>query len=511
MIQGKAWLAAVTIYLCLLVGMGLTPEQHRGKQIFLSGTSTRGEEITARIGADNSSVPAAILPCASCHGRDGRGHPEGGISPSNIAWDVLTKPYAVTSAAGRQRSPYTETLLKRAIVMGVDSSGNPLQTTMPRFQMKLTDLDDLVAYLHILGAETDPGITDSELRLGVVLAAGPWFAETRAAVRFVLEAWQRDINARGGIFGRKLVLRFLEPPENSGARMAAVREFIEHESLFALLASAIAGVDREMAALMSEKEVPVVGAFALYPQIAFPLNRYLFYLQPGIAEQGRALAVFMTEHLGHAPLHAVIVDASDQLTAPVIAAVKAQCSKLDWPAIETVNASTIEAGHWRPAAGEVVLVLAPDIFKKLLELDGHSTQKTQYLIPASLVNFDLSALPGEIRSRMFIAYPALPSDGSPDGLSYYRNLTARSPHAGHHLAAQWTALASARLLTYALENAGRNLSREQLIETLEGIYQYPTGLLPAVSFGPNRRIGSTGAHIVAANHLDQPGQWIEPE
>src|SRR5260370_21499837 len=115
--------------------------------------------------------------------------------------------------------------------MGVDSSGNPLQTAMPRFQLKLTDLDDLIAYLHVLGAETDPGITDSELRLGVVLAAGPWFAETRAAVRFVLEAWQRDINARGGIFVRKLVLRFLDPPDNSGARIASAREFIERSSI----------------------------------------------------------------------------------------------------------------------------------------------------------------------------------------------------------------------------------------------------------------------------------------
>src|SRR5437016_12365688 len=112
--------------LCIVLAAGLTPEQHRGKQIFLSGTSARGDEITARLGRDNSSVPAAILPCASCHGRDGRGRPEGGVAPSNITWDVLTKPYSVTSAAGRRRSPYTDALLNRAILVGVGSSGNPL-------------------------------------------------------------------------------------------------------------------------------------------------------------------------------------------------------------------------------------------------------------------------------------------------------------------------------------------------------------------------------------------------
>ena len=395
--------------------------------------------------------------------------------------------------------------------MGVDSSGNPLQATMPRFQLKIADLDDLIAYLHMLGTETDPGIGDSELRLGVVLAAGPQFAETRAAVRSALAAWLHDINGCGGIFGRKLALHFLEPPEDIAARITAVREFIDHEEIFALLASTLTGADREMATLMSEKEVPVVGALALYPQTAAPLNRYVFYLQPGLAEQARALAIFTNQHLGRAPAHVAIIGDSDPRSALVIMAVNAECNRLGWKSVENVNPGAIAAGHWRLAATDVVLVLAPDIFSKLVELDARSPQKTQYLVPASLVNLDLSALPEEIRSRILVGYPALPSDGTSDGTSYFRKLMAGTPGSGHHLAAQWTALASARLMTYALESAGRDLGREQLIEILESIYQYSTGLSPAISFGPNRRIGSTGVHIVRASHLDQPGKWVEPE
>src|SRR5262249_55449649 len=122
----------------------------------------------------------------------------------------------------------------------------------------------------------------------------------------------------------------------------------------------------------------------------------------------------------------------------------------------------------------------------------------------------LSALPEDLRSRIAVAYPTLPSDETSDGVSYFRKLMTGNSNAKHHVAAQWTALASARLLTYALEKAGRDLNRQQLIELLEGIYQFPTGLSPALSFGPNRRIGSTGSHIVQANHLDQPGKWVEP-
>jgi hypothetical protein len=40
------------------------------------------------------------------------------------------------------------------------------------------------------------------------------------------------------------------------------------------------------------------------------------------------------------------------------------------------------------------------------------------------------------------------------------------------------------------------VSREKLIQALEGLYQYPTELTPAITYGPNRRIGAMGAYVV---------------
>ena len=41
-------------------------------------------------------------------------------------------------------------------------------------------------------------------------------------------------------------------------------------------------------------------------------------------------------------------------------------------------------------------------------------------------------------------------------------------------------------------NSGKDLSRERLVTALEGLYEYDTGLMPKITFGPNRRIGSVG-------------------
>ena len=51
----------------------------------------------------------------------------------------------------------------------------------------------------------------------------------------------------------------------------------------------------------------------------------------------------------------------------------------------------------------------------------------------------------------------------------------------------------------SLKRAGKDLSREKLIQTLEALYEYRTGLTPAITYGPNRRIGAMGAYV---GHFD---------
>ena len=58
---------------------------------------------------------------------------------------------------------------------------------------------------------------------------------------------------------------------------------------------------------------------------------------------------------------------------------------------------------------------------------------------------------------------------------------------------------AAKILTEALKKAGKDLSREKLIQVLEGLYEYRTGLTPAISYGPNRRIGAMGAYVVTVD------------
>src|SRR5262249_13189740 len=109
--------------------------ESRGKQIYMKGTSPSGKQIFGYIGEDSLEVPGTAVACASCHGHDGRGKPEGDVTPSDLTWEVLTKPYGLKHGDGRQHPAYTPRGLELAITRGIDPGGNKLQNVMPRFSM----------------------------------------------------------------------------------------------------------------------------------------------------------------------------------------------------------------------------------------------------------------------------------------------------------------------------------------------------------------------------------------
>lgn len=138
-----------------------------GEKIFREGLSPRGTPIVATLGA-NDAVPATLLPCLNCHGADGRGRSEGGVRPADISPSALLRPL---QNERRQRPAYDDSRLRRAITLGMDAGGQPLDTAMPRYALSLADADDLLAYLAALEQRHEAGVGSAHLRIGVRGAA----------------------------------------------------------------------------------------------------------------------------------------------------------------------------------------------------------------------------------------------------------------------------------------------------------------------------------------------------
>ena len=222
----------------------LAQRQSRGRQIYIQGTSPSGKEILAYLGDASLEVPGSTTPCAGCHGLNGGGKPEGGVNPSNVTWEFLTKPYGLKHASGRQHPPYTERGLELAITRGLDPAGNKLLQAMPRYVMSREDLTDLVAYLQLLGKERDPGISDNKIVIGTLVPASGALAAMGQAITAVTNAVFEEFNSQGGIFGRRLELQVIETAENASATRAKVEPLLKSQQMFAMSGAIVAGVEK---------------------------------------------------------------------------------------------------------------------------------------------------------------------------------------------------------------------------------------------------------------------------
>jgi ABC-type branched-subunit amino acid transport system substrate-binding protein len=494
---------------------GLTPAEERGKRIYLHGESPSGGEVTALMGGAGIEVPATALPCASCHGRDGRGRPEGGVEPSNLTWEALTRPYEVESASGRRRGPYTPRLLTRAIGLGIDASGNELDPVMPRYRLAHQDAEDLVAYLARLGRDCDPGVAEASLTLGVLLPpeGTPELAETAVAVRRVVDGYAAHVNAGGGIYHRRLELRYLPLPAVPEARPAALARFAEEEGVFALVASFTAGADAALAAEAARLGVPSVGPLTRLPEEGFPLNRQVFYLDGGLPAQVRALATAAArDGAGGERTAAFVHPAGDEALAELATAAGAGAGFAATSVRPLAPGGGAEAAAALADAGVTDLfLLLPDAAAAALASAAAAVGWTPRLYTAgSLAGPRLLAARQGSGGRLGLAFNSLPVDRLPGAVERFRRTTGLDAAPAATEVAAWTAF---DLLLAALEESGRDLSREGLIETLELVRGRTTGLARPVSYGPNRRIGARGAWVVVLDGAAaEPTavEWVEP-
>ena len=264
----------------------LSPAEARGRQIYDRGVSASGQPIKAML-ASGEAISAAILPCANCHGHDGQGRPEGGIAPSNVTWEVLTKPYGGLRSNGRTRGPYTERLARRAFTMGLDASGVALNEAMPRFQMSLSDASDLVAYIRKLGQTVDPGVDAQTVHLGVLLPP---------SYRKIIIDYFARVNEDGGIYSRRFELVFGELPPEPAKRAGWLREFLNRENIFAIVAADFSGAEHDISSVLRDIGIPALATFAPRPDTGTPINPWVFYLDGGTEVEQAALNEFAAHH-----------------------------------------------------------------------------------------------------------------------------------------------------------------------------------------------------------------------
>ncbi|MCL7475458.1 MAG: cytochrome c [ANME-2 cluster archaeon] len=125
--------------------------QSNGERIYYTGYNDMGERIPTTQGPMWLYMHGGG--CVDCHGVNGRGGVPvmmGEEIPPDITYDALTGEHGAEHGAEEEHPPYTDETIKTAIKDGLNPAGEPLDPTMPRWQISDTELDDMLEYLKTL-------------------------------------------------------------------------------------------------------------------------------------------------------------------------------------------------------------------------------------------------------------------------------------------------------------------------------------------------------------------------
>lgn len=498
--RGVAWL------LCGLLGcagmataLQLTPEEAAGKRIYLHGSGSSDAAIQALVGVAGTSLPATSLPCAGCHGSDGRGKAEGGVRPPDITWRRLSAPNGQRPASGRQHPAYDDGAFARALGEGLDPAGNRLNPAMPRFVMSLRDMRNLTAYIKRLDADRDPGLHDEVLRLGTLLPADGPLAGLGTTVAALLQGMLDGINEAGGIHGRRLQLVVVDPGADRASAAAALGGLLERGDVFALVAPLAPALEGRYAELLAASGTPLVGPLL---QFADDSSHLVFAPLPGLREQLFALGDFARASPAFGSGAALVAYPQDERYRTLAEALAARLQAQGWPQVQPFAYRPEAAGAELPALADLqaLFFLGPaDAFVALARTLAEAGARPYLFAASSQVAGAVLRIPPPFNGRLFLAYPFLPADWTPAGSAALQAVRQRSGLGERHAALQVSAYSAALVLAEGLKRAGRDASREKLLSALENLHGFHTGVTPVLGFGPGRRVGAPGAHIVTVD------------
>jgi ABC-type branched-subunit amino acid transport system substrate-binding protein len=483
---------------------GLSEQEKRGKQIYVKGESGTNE-ITALLGSADLQVPATSFSCSNCHGLRGEGTKEGGLQPPPINWETLTRPHT-SAITRRERRAYDEKSLALAISDGVDSVGGRLHPAMPQYRMTREQMADLIAYLKKLGAEadTETGITAETIKIGAALPLTGPLAVVGEDVKATLSAGLAEINEQGGIYGRRFELVVQDSRGDATQTLEATRRLIEQDGVFALLGSFEPGDSSAINQLIKSSEVPLIGPLTLSPRLQLPPNPYVFYLLPTFADQSRVLIDFASTRSKGNRARLGVIYAENDFNRDALSGLKAQARMYS---MEIVSEQPYVTGSFRAVEAVAQLTRqkpdyifyfggADDVKALAIEME-RAKLNVPLMSSVVMIGRGSFGLPASVAAQTFLSYPsALPSQ---EDFAEFIVLLTKARVNLRNPAFQSVAYAALKILFEAVKLSGRQIDRAVLINSLEQMRDFKTGVVPPVTFGPNRRVGSVASYIVGVN------------
>ncbi len=367
--------------------------------------------------------------------------------------------------------------------------------------MKLVRKLALMALIGWMGSAiaAEVGVTDTSITLGM---SSPFSGPNGAYgqdMKNVITAYIDQINKSGGINGRKIDLIALDDGYETDRTVANSKKLIDESKVFALLQYyGSSPTTQAMNDVFGPAKVPLVGTISGAGTLRKPVkdnpnNRYMFNVRASYADETEAI---VNQLVGLGLKNIAVFYQNDGFGLSGLDGVKAALKKhnMEPSAVGTVerNSLDVEAAAKAISKANAQAVVMVTLYKPtaaFVKAMRKINQNPQFMtlspVGADLLVAELGNDARGIGISQVMPYPF--NDTTPAVREYQRLLQAQKQT--HYSYYGIEAYVTAKVMIEAIKRSGKDLTREKLVQTLEGMSNYDLGGF-RVSFSPNERAGS---------------------
>jgi len=344
-----------------------------------------------------------------------------------------------------------------------------------------------------------PGVTDTEIRLGSSLAltghAGYLGTQTLRGA----EAYIRHINNNGGVHGRKLKIIAFDDSYDPPKCLANTQKFIIENNVFALFCYVGTPTTVKVLPLVEEARVPLIGMFTGANALREPFNRYVVNIRASYYQETEAAVKHLVSDLGIrkiAVFYQYDAYGFDGLIGTELALKEFGLEPVSRGSYirGTLNVQEGLEKIRNSGAGAVVMVGTYGACARFIKLaQTHQFDPIFYNVSfvgaeelARRVGTDASTT---VLMSQVVPPPAINSGNPNDAAVQYVNLLKQYFPTDTASFVGLEGFLNARILVEGLQKAGRDLTREGLIDALESIHDLELGPGVSITYGSGDRQG----------------------
>lgn len=357
-------------------------------------------------------------------------------------------------------------------------------------------------------ARAETGVTADRILLGqAAVFSGP-AAQLGIQLNHGIKTYFNYINARGGVNGRRLELVTEDDRYEASAAAAASRKLIEEHKVFALIGYVGTPTGAAHLPVVTQAKVPLVGMFTGAEILRVPFNRYVFHVRASyydetekIVEQvvstgGRKISVFyQNDAYGEAGRKGTEIALTKRgMKIHSTGTFERNTSKVE-AAVKAINASQPDA---------VVMVGAyaacAEFIRQMRKAGSGATFYNVSFVGSKALADALGPEGSGVAISQVVPFPwgtAVPV------VKEYQQLSKKAGLTDYNFSAM-EGFITAKIMVEGLRRAGKNLTRERLVDALESMHDVDIGGF-YVGYSPKVH---TGSQFVDLTIIGRNGKFL---